>query len=144
MKAVFAWAGAVLGVVVCASGVRADPYDCYSRTAPDACGPGYYVTNQYGGTYGPCYDLYPPFPPVSGLPPMGRQAPRGCPPGMAGAAAGMAGPGYPAGMAGAGCLPGMAGAGCPGMMPGPQGPSGIAAFPSHPFARGPRDFFMQD
>ena len=113
MKAVYAWAGAVLGVLACASLVRADPYAYCPRYAPDACGPGYYMTNPCGATYGPCYNLRPPFPPVGGLPPVVQQGSAG---GGGGGAAAM----------------------------GPQGPSGIAAFPSHPFARGPRDYFMED
>src|SRR5689334_6737792 len=69
--------------------------------APDACGPGYYTQNYYGGWYGPGYALYPPFPPFNGM------------------------------------VPGPTGAGG-----GGGGMMGQARFPSHPFARGPRDFFM--
>src|SRR5437016_4882380 len=37
--------------------------------APDACGPGFYWSNEYGVFYGPCYCLQPPFPPESGVTP---------------------------------------------------------------------------
>ncbi|HEV3261622.1 MAG TPA: hypothetical protein VG013_32530 [Gemmataceae bacterium] len=99
MKAVYAWAGVVLGVVACASVVRADPYNYYPQQAPGAWGPGAYATNPWCAPYSPCPPLYhPPCPPVGGV----------CPPA---------------------CLP------C-----SPP----CAMFPSHPFARSPRDYFMQD
>ncbi|GIW80503.1 MAG: hypothetical protein KatS3mg105_2310 [Gemmatales bacterium] len=65
------------------------------RHAPDACGPGFYITNQCGMVYGPNYHILPPFPPYNGE----RPCWKGC-----------------------------------------HGP----ALPTHPFARGPRDFFMID
>ena len=120
MKAVVPWLGAVLFSALVASLAQADPsYGCV-RQAPDCCGPGFYCPNQYGAYYGPCYYLQPPWPPVGTLPPGAV----GCP---------GSGPGNGA--------PGMMPGGC-GQMPG--GPGTIAAFPSHPFARGPRDFFMED
>jgi hypothetical protein len=114
-------ASAWLGLVLCAaaaSEVRADPwYGCVRPPAPDACGPGTYCMNPCtGGVYGPCYWLRPPWPPEVLCPSRG----------------------------GPGCPPGGQGAGPGGMMGGPGGPGGIAAFPTHPFARSPRDFFMED
>ena len=44
---------------------------------------------------------------------------------------GMLPPGFPGGCGGG-----------PNMGPGAAGPTGIAAFPTHPYARGPRDYFM--
>jgi hypothetical protein len=68
-------------------------YGCpYPRTAPDMCGPGFYSVNQCGAPYGPNYCVYPPFPPVGGMPPTDL----------------------------------------------------AARFPTHPFARSPRDYFMLD
>jgi hypothetical protein len=109
----------------------------YPPQAPDACGPGSYSTNACGGVYGPNYWLRPNFPPFNGM----------LPPGFPGGPGGF-GPGMGRGM-GCGMSPGM---GCgmgPGMGsgmggPGSGGPQGIAAFPTHPYARGPRDYFMLD
>jgi len=106
MKAVYACAGAVLGVVACASLLRADPYTWYPQQAPGAWGPGSYVTNPWYGTCDPCCPLYhPPCSPVGSCPPR---------------------------------------PGCLSTQCGPQRGPEIATFPSHPFARGPRDYFMAD
>jgi hypothetical protein len=65
------------------------------RTAPDACGPGWYNTNPFGAVYGPNHWLTPPFPPWNGA------------------------------------------------LPGPNGGGQASpAFGTHPYARGPRDYFM--
>jgi hypothetical protein len=101
MKATIPWLGAVLCAAIAGSLAQAQFCAPALRTpilpAPDACGPGCYYTNPYGMTYGPNYNVRPPFPPVNGMPPQ-------------------------AGF-------------------GQQG-GGVGMFPSHPFARGPRDFFM--
>jgi len=80
--------------------------------APDACGPGFYYIDCYGTLWGPNYCLYPCFPPFQGFVPGQRPA---------------QGP-HPA-------MPPMYGQSTPGN-------GGTPSFPSHPFARGPRDFFM--
>ncbi len=93
--------------------------------APDMCGPGYYTANCYGAIYGPTYDVYPPYLPFQGMvfPPKK--------PAYQGGPGGPGGPGMP-GYA-APCMPGASGA-----------PPGGPVFPTHPFARSPRDFFMVD
>jgi hypothetical protein len=100
--------------------------------APDACGPGFYYIDSCGTIYGPNYCLYPYFPPFQGILP-GQQRPSG--------------PAY--GTAAPMPMPMM---GHPGMMGQPPywapggpagfGQAGIPSFPTHPFARSPRDFFM--
>jgi hypothetical protein len=106
---------ACLGASASLASAQPPPF-CCPRQAPDACGPGFYSTNPCGGVYGPNYWLRPGFPPFNGMLP----------------------PGFPGGP---GCSgPGMGG----GMGPGAGGPGGIAAFPTHPYARGPRDYFMLD
>ena len=98
-------------------------------SAPDACGPGYYNANCCGAVYGPNYCVYPCFPPFQGMVfgPKNQGAPGApCPPGV---------PGMPG-------VPGVPGApGYPAAAPNPfvSPPPG---FPTHPFARSPRDFFM--
>jgi hypothetical protein len=90
--------------------------------APDACGPGFYQANCCGIVFGPNYCLYPPFAPVNGLPPgVNMQYMQN--PQLWGKVP-MNGP-FPQ-------MPPMQNGG------GPPG----ASFASHPFARGPRDFFM--
>jgi len=81
MKATLTCLGAILVASVCTSLAQAQPnypYYYYPRVAPDACGPGYYCTNQCGQAYGPGYCLRPPFPPYNGerpcLPGKGRPA----------------------------------------------------------------------
>jgi hypothetical protein len=64
--------------------------------APDACGPGFYSQNIYGGWNGPGYIVYPSFPPFNG------------------------------------------------MVFAPPSSGNGGSFPSHPFARGPRDYFMYE
>jgi hypothetical protein len=110
MKATISWLGVLVLTAVASAPVRADnpgycAYCWYPQLngcrqypkAPDACGGGFYCTNAYGQSYGPNFNVRPPFPPVNGV-----------------------GPGFP------GCLP-------------PQ-----VVFPTHPYARSPRDFFMYE
>jgi hypothetical protein len=131
MKAVMRWGGG-LGAVLLFSSVSfgwnwASPvFKTPFPMAPDACGPGYYVVGPCGMVYGPNYWLQPPCPPFNGMLP-GRtgqalqQAQHGIPP--------WAPP--PAGM------PNLADFQQP---PPPHAPTGI--YPTHPYIRGPRDFFM--
>jgi hypothetical protein len=104
MRATVPFLGALFAAAAAVSAAQAQlPYYSTSPVfkqplgvAPDLCGPGSYCTNCRGMTYGPNYNVVPPFQPFQGyLPPMG--------------------------------------AGCP-----PKGPQ----FATHPYARGPRDFFM--
>jgi len=105
MKPTLRWLGAILCVSLSASLASAQyvaPALHYPlQPAPDACGPGFYCTNAYGGVYGPNYCVRPPSPPVNGVPP---------PPWIGAGTNGCCGP--------------------------------IPAFPTHPYARGPRDYFM--
>jgi hypothetical protein len=75
--------GVFLGVVLTAALAQAQPYcGCYYPPipqAPDACGPGFYWTNNCGLTYGPAYCVRPPYPPFQGMVP-GPPPPR-CGPG---------------------------------------------------------------
>lgn len=86
----------------------------YIPKAPDMMGPGFYYTNCYGTTYGPNYYVVPPFAPVNGPLPV------------------------PSFCNGVGCM-GQAG----GMGQNSKAFPGMS-FPSHPFARSPRDYFMVD
>ncbi len=72
MKATITWLGAFFCVaVLAASSARAQcPYYYGCRPhAPDACGPCFFSTNACGQLYGPNYNIRPPFPPYSGIPP---------------------------------------------------------------------------
>jgi len=76
MKATLLSCTALLLLGAAASVAEANPYyPCPTiPRAPDACGPGYYVTNPCGMVYGPNYNIYPPFPPFNGLlPPLNKQ-----------------------------------------------------------------------
>lgn len=62
MRALSAW----LAPFVCLGGLAAGAeawYPPQRPPAPDACGPGFYLTDSYGTVYGPSYYLQPPFPP---------------------------------------------------------------------------------
>jgi hypothetical protein len=110
--------GALAGVALAASLAPAQYYPApLSRPrAPDACGPGFYYCDPCGPSYYPSYYLVPPFPPVSGVMP---------PPGFGSKSGSGSGLGGPAGFAGNG-------------VEGGAPPT----FVTHPYARGPRDFFM--
>ena len=152
MKAITPWLGALVcaGCVVSLAqaqpglpyypGPQAGPLPC-RPPAPDACGPGYFAANPCGALYGPNYYLRPPWCPDLASASLGQ---RGGYPGCAG----MGGvPGMPGAVPGVPPMPGMPGmpnlGGPPGCDQG-NGENGIAIFPSHPFARSPRDFFMAD
>lgn len=116
------WLGAILGAGLTVSLANAQYFAPATHApllpAPDACGPGYYCNGQCGCAYGPSYCLRPPFPPVNGVAP---------PPYWGG----QSGPGAACNRC-ARCFP---------WCPGEHEPL-IAAFPTHPYARSPRDYFM--
>lgn len=118
MRATLPWLGVLLVVALAAPAASAQCYVPYIPKAPDACGPGNFGPNWNGLYYGPNYCVYPPFPPYNGMLPG--------PSGAAGAA-GAAGGAFGAPGVGYGTLPGV---------------NGPVTFPTHPFARGPRDYFM--
>ena len=140
MKALLAGLGATICLGVATSAALADP----PPQAPDSA-PGNYPNPM--GNCCPC----PSFAPFNGVPPqpmpqfMGncggpRKSFFGFSKGPGGPGMGPGGPGmYPGG-------PGMGGMGPggPGAGGGVGSPQTIAAFPTHPYARGPRDYFMQD
>lgn len=112
-------AGVVVSLALCAGRAQsAQPYrGCYYPPipqAPDMCNPGYYWTSICGLTYGPAHCPYPPFPPFQGMVP---GPPPCCRPGARGTY-GARGGAYPG------------------------GPAAAPLFPTHPYARSPRDFFM--
>jgi hypothetical protein len=114
MKAMFVSFGAALVAVLAVSTADAQNFGRCVPQAPDCYGPSYYAPNWYGLYYGPNYDLYPGYSPYNG--PVGFPSfnARGGFGGFGGAGAG-----------GAGAAPPL-------------------SFPTHPFARSPRDFFMVD
>jgi hypothetical protein len=101
----------------------------YYPPAPDMCGPGFYALNCCGCPYGPIYCVRPPWEPFNGLRP-NLQGPSAAGPGLGPQARGVAPP-----------L-----AGLPPLASLPQqpryAPQPPVSFPTHPFARSPRDFFM--
>lgn len=127
MRRIFRWGAGPLALLLAAptcfaqqwvTPVFRTPYPI----APSAYGPGFY-SQPYppcGMVYGPNYYLRPPFMPFNGILP------------------------GPQGQAIMSCWNGQ----LPRPPQGPQGPQGPQAgtpnmpFPHHPFARGPRDFFM--
>jgi hypothetical protein len=135
MQATRTWLGALLLAGTTASLAHADP--CYFpcvRQAPDMCGPGFYAPNGCGCLRGPNYCVRPPFEPFNGMFPLPQRPPT-CPPGAAGAPtpSGVVCPPYYAPYAPPCYIP-----------PGCPPPNATAIFPTHPFARSPRDFFMVD
>ncbi len=102
-------------------------YPCYPGIpkAPDACGPGYYAVNQYGALYGPNYCLLPPCLPFNGLLPLLTQY----------------GEYTPAFVSHPQAFPQRPAQAFP-QSPAQAGLPATLAFPTHPFARSPRDFFM--
>ncbi len=117
MKATVLGLAAVLFAGLAATSANANPNVLPGHPqAPDACGPGYYAPNCCGQWYGPNYCLRPCYPPFNGLLPCPARPGNGNGNGNGNGASG-----------GPGCAT-----------------PGIPAFPTHPFARSPRDFFMQD
>ena len=137
MKATVPWLSALLLAGAAVPAVQADPYSICCRPAPDACGPGYYCTGPCGMVYGPNYCVRPGFEPFNGfvppafphnpamVSPQARCATPGLPPLPHYGFDPPRDPGYGAGYG-----------------PGGGGPLGSPLFPTHPYARGPRDYFM--
>jgi hypothetical protein len=113
---------------------RAEYWPCVPiRPAPDACGPGYYCTGPCGMVYGPNYCLRPCWPPFNGMLPVPCHVSPGFP---------QANPNYGKPLPG---MPPTYGYGLyPPLAPPEQGPLNSPVFPTHPYARSPRDFFMLD
>ena len=123
MKATVSWLGALLLAGAAVPAVHAQYGPCYYRPAPDACNqPGYYCQGPCGMWYGPNYCVRPCFEPFNGFVPPVCPRPTGQP---------FARPGLP--------MPPYFGP-----RPAPQGPGPLNSpvFPTHPFARSPRDYFM--
>jgi hypothetical protein len=138
------WGGALLALLLATPLVSAYTWGSpiYCRPyypAPDACGPGWYVVNPWGMVYGPNYYVYPPFPPVGGCSPANYYTAR---------AQAQAPAGYP-------ILPGRPGqppqplpvfnpqtAKIEFPTPPPPPPQAKTVYPTHPFVRSPRDYFM--
>lgn len=81
-----AWLGGLVGAGLLAVAVQANP-PCYpvARYAPNTFNQGYYLQNEQGAWYGPCYSLMPPCQPFNGLlPPMESKKRSPTPPTMAG------------------------------------------------------------
>src|SRR5205814_139334 len=76
MKATLICLVTLLGLA--AGAARADGYPPGPRLAPDACGPGFYGTNECGALYGPNYCLHPGYLPWNGA----VFGPKGCAPGQ--------------------------------------------------------------
>jgi hypothetical protein len=122
MLALIRWGSGLLALLLATPFVTAQvwvsPVYCRPyQPAPDACGPGFYSVGPGGMVYGPNYYLVPPWAPVGG------------------------------------CSPAAASNGRPSPMPAfnPQsgkvefpdpGPQAKQQYPTHPFVRSPRDFFM--
>jgi len=128
MRAIIKWGGGLVACLVFTSVSFGQIYCTpVTRTpilpAPDATGPGFYFVDACGVVWGPNHCVYPPFPPFQGmLPgPTGKclQASQcGVPPWS---------PAFP--------------------MPQPPAPSApghqaTGIYPSHPYIRGPRDYYM--
>jgi hypothetical protein len=132
--------GVLLVTALAAPTASAQPCFRPIPQAPDACGPGFYSTNGCGMVYGPGYCLRPCFPPFQGMI-------LGPPPKPVGAGPAAGGPqcGPQCGPQGGPCAgaygpPGLWGPyACPCSIPGPP-PTPL--FPTHPYARSPRDYFM--
>jgi hypothetical protein len=128
MKATVPWLGALLLAGAAVPALHAQPYPvpcppahvgCHPPyCAPDACGPGYYCQHPCGAVYGPNYCLRPPWEPFNGFTPcLGKPGPQ----------VGQGLPGPPVYL---------------GPRPAPGLPSS-PLFPTHPYARSPRDYFME-
>lgn len=141
MIALCRWAGSFAGLL-CATPLLlaqtwASPVYCRPYlTAPDALGPGFYVVNPYGMVYGPNHYVYPPFWPVGTCSPAtcaravaAPQGPPGTSPMLPTPA--MNQPQMPAFNAQTGKIE----------FPNP-GPPNRQQYPTHPFVRSPRDYFM--
>jgi len=122
MKAIVLALGVALGALVAVTPAHAQP--CYCPAPPvywDPAASPVYVPNDYGQWYGPNVYLHPPFAPFQGMVFPPSRPPNPCMPG------GGNGNGYGNGYGYGG---------------NPYG--GQVAFPSHQWARSPRDFFMYE
>jgi hypothetical protein len=137
VKSLLLTSAALLLSCLMASSSRANPWAVYPPIAPDACGPGWYNTVPQGMTYGPNHYLTPSWDPFNGLVP--RYGQPGTP-SVGGS------PGIPA-------MPTVPGRfapngayiiGAPPSNGAGPGLPGSPLFPSHPYVRSPRDFFMYE
>jgi hypothetical protein len=145
MNAIMRWGGGLLAILLFTSVSFGQTWispvtKMPAPQAPDACGPGFYYMNGYGQWYGPSYCLRPPYQPFQGmLPgPTGQclqAAQAGIPPWAPRAPNAPNAPNTP-------YPPRPPYPGNPNVqLPGPaQQQTGI--YPTHPYVRGPRDFFM--
>ena len=131
-KATAYWLSPLFGAALLTSLAHAQPCPPpYIPQAPDACGPGSWCANPCGMVYGPNYYLVPPFPPFNGMVIAPGQNTPNIPPAAL--------KHYPS-------PPGFMAAAPRPQNPGNPGPymGRVPCFPSHPFARSPRDYFMVD
>ena len=119
MKAAMPRLGALLLTVLLASSAYAQQCYPYIPQAPDMRGPGYYSANCCGTTYGPCYQVVPPYLPFQGMVPAPKSKE-----GEKGAAQGKPAWGSPPG--GGSWVPEGPGSGSPGMGSPGMGPGGKA------------------
>ena len=156
MRATFPWASALLCIVAAGATAKAQSYYPYPPMAPNPYGPDFYAYNDFGMSNGLCYYyLSPPLPPPSlpdpalAAPPGGKSstisdgivssspfevAPNGGadPQGRHGWWGKRKQQGQPCQY------------GSPPMNGPPPSMNGPVPLPIHVFARGPRDYFMQD
>jgi hypothetical protein len=130
MKAIMRWSGGIAATLLFTSvslgqnwvtPVLRMPYP----QNPDACGPGFYVVNGCGAWYGPNYWIRPPYAPFNGILP-GPQG-KALQAAQAGVPPWVYAPSTPS---------------TPNMQLPQQAPQTTGTYPTHPYIRGPRDFFM--
>jgi hypothetical protein len=140
MKTTVRWLGALLLAGVAVPALHAQSYPgCHIAChppycAPDACDGGFYWQHPCGGCFGPNYCVRPPWEPFNGFAPC--PAARLQNPAAVCPQAAYARPGLPP-------PPAILRAGAPPQYPY-GGPPGSPVFPTHPYARSPRDYFMID
>jgi hypothetical protein len=154
MKAILQWGSGMVAVLLFVSTSHA--YDWASpvfkwpiQTVPDACGPGWYNVGPCGMVYGPNYYVVPPCMPFNGLLPGPgggalMQARQGIPPWMMQGAGGRGPGGIPLPPTPVN-TPVPPGTPQPPLAPGapvPDHRTYTGVYPSHPYIRSPRDFFM--
>jgi hypothetical protein len=150
MKAIMRWGSGLVALLLFTSASFSWEYHSpVFRTPfgqnPDACGPGWYNQHQCGMVYGPNYNMIPPWLPFNGMLP----GPQGdC---LMCAKSNIA-PWHVQQARAAGLIPGTPAAPgfprppgtpfTPPTPPHPDHPLGPGIYPSHPYVRSPRDFFM--
>jgi hypothetical protein len=134
MKAIMRWGSGLVALLLFAS--LSFAWDWQSpvfRTpfpvAPDACGPGWYTQHPCGMVYGPHHYVMPPGMPFCGMLP-----------GEKGRYLMAAQQGIPYWMVPPPGAPGYTPPGLP--QPGHPNKDLVGVYPTHPYVRGPRDFFM--